>query len=153
MWFWKTSIAAEEFGSDMVAELIDVEACREDVRVLRDHEVPENIALSEMAFARAGLMQAIFEDELRQPVADRAIQASNRFLFDAFKDQNLHDALGFYQQSLVSALPDRVRFYRGKAFPLSQLAASLGAVLKVRGHPASEALFMFEAIDAKIVSK
>ncbi|KQY20294.1 hypothetical protein [Rhizobium sp. Root482] len=116
MWFWKTSIAAEQFGSDMVADLIDVEACRDDVRVLRDHGVPENIALCEMAFARAGLMQAIFEDELRQPVADRAIQAPTKFCLMLSKVKARRTRLVFTNRASSMQCATECTFIVGRHF-------------------------------------
>lgn len=150
MWFWSKSVAAEDFASQILGRLINSEDCWNDLRALRDYAVPDTVALSEMAFARAGLTQAVFEEELDQPVSERAIEASNAFLYQAFKDQNNPDAHAFYEQSLVDVVPDRVNFYRENAFPLARLAASIGSILKVRGHPASEALFMFEAVNAKV---
>ena len=146
----KKAIAAEILGNNAMAVMLNADDCWGDVCLLRSYQTADSIATCEMAFARAALVQRTLTQGQEQAVADRIVVPANKFVGDAFATQDNAETVKFYRAPMRDVALERVKFYDQNAFPISQLAATIGAALGVPGIPSVEAAFLFEKVETRV---
>ena len=143
----KKAVAAEMVGRNVTALLIDFDTCWRYVGRLRSYTTEDQIAVCEVAFARAAFVKYMLKERQPEGVAkrmDKAVDAAVEEIFAGEKDTEATRT--FYGESLQAAALKRVGAYSDHTFMETQLASVLGTKLGVPGMHALEIAPMFRDI-------